>query len=121
MGVFTQLSRLARITGVFFRYAIDDLVVQLTGSRVLRVICRFWPAKSRHRKTRALPRGERLRLALQDLGPVFVKFGQMLSTRRDLLPDDISDQLALLQDSVEPFASEQAISLLRGKRFNAVL
>jgi len=55
-----------------------------------------------------LPRGERLRLALQDLGPVYVKFGQILSTRRDLLPRDIADELALLQDQVPPFPGEEA-------------
>src|SRR3546814_3221852 len=53
-------------------------------------------------------RGERLRLALQELGPLFVKFGQVLSTRRDLLPPDIADALALLQDRVAPFPGEQA-------------
>jgi ubiquinone biosynthesis protein len=50
-----------------------------------------------------LSRGARLRLALQDLGPIFIKFGQMLSTRRDLLPTDIADELMLLQDRVPPF------------------
>src|SRR5204863_8170864 len=52
------------------------------------------------------PRGVRLRRALEDLGPIFIKFGQMLSTRRDLLPPDIADELALLQDRVPPFASD---------------
>jgi ubiquinone biosynthesis protein len=55
-----------------------------------------------------LPRGERLRLALQELGPIFVKFGQILSTRRDLLPPDIALELSLLQDRVAPFPGEQA-------------
>ena len=54
------------------------------------------------------PRGERLRLALQELGPIFVKFGQILSTRRDLLPPDIAEELSLLQDRVAPFPGEQA-------------
>ena len=52
-------------------------------------------------------RGERLRLALEALGPIFVKFGQMLSTRRDLLPQDIADELAKLQDQVPPFPSQR--------------
>ena len=56
------------------------------------------------RRKPAQPRGERLRLALEELGPIFVKFGQMLSTRRDLLPRDIADELAKLQDRVPPFA-----------------
>lgn len=59
-----------------------------------------------------LPRGERLRLALQELGPVYVKFGQILSTRRDLLPPDIADELALLQDHVPPFPGEQARDII---------
>ena len=58
--------------------------------------------------TRKLPRGQRLRLALEELGPVFVKLGQMLSTRRDILPDDIGDELALLQDRVPSFPGHVA-------------
>ncbi|MCY7295352.1 ubiquinone biosynthesis regulatory protein kinase UbiB [Alteromonas sp. a30] len=57
-------------------------------------------------------RGQRLRLALQTLGPVFVKFGQMLSTRRDILPPDIATELAILQDNVEPFSGDEAISII---------
>ena len=58
------------------------------------------------------PRAQRLRLALESLGPIFVKFGQMLSTRRDLMPADIADELAKLQDQVPPFPSQQAVALL---------
>ena len=57
------------------------------------------------------PRGVRLRLALESLGPIFVKFGQMLSTRRDLMPADIADELAKLQDQVPPFPSDQALAV----------
>src|SRR5690606_34630886 len=56
----------------------------------------------------ALPRGDRLVLALTALGPIFVKFGQILSTRRDLVPGDVADALGSLQDRVTPFPSEQA-------------
>lgn len=59
-----------------------------------------------------LSRGARLRRALEDLGPVFIKFGQMLSTRRDLLPEDIADELAQLQDNVPPFPEEQAVAII---------
>ena len=58
------------------------------------------------------PRGVRLRRALESLGPIFIKFGQMLSTRRDLLPPDLADELALLQDRVPPFPDEEAVALL---------
>jgi ubiquinone biosynthesis protein len=61
---------------------------------------------------RKLTRGARLRLALHDLGPIFVKFGQILSTRRDLLPEDIADELALLQDQVKPFNNQHAMALI---------
>ncbi len=60
------------------------------------------------------PRAERLRLALEELGPIFVKFGQLLSTRRDLIPTDIADELAKLQDQVPPFPSAQAVAILEG-------
>ena len=63
-------------------------------------------------KTSDGPRGERLRLALESLGPVPIKFGQLLSTRRDLLPDDIADELARLQDKVAPFPGESAIRII---------
>jgi ubiquinone biosynthesis protein len=69
------------------------------------------------------PRGERLRLALQELGPLFVKFGQILSTRRDLLPPDVADELALLQDRVAPFPGAQArqrVEAALGRRIDAV-
>ena len=59
-----------------------------------------------------IPRGERLRFALEELGPVFVKFGQLLSTRRDLFPEDIADELQKLQDQVPPFPSDQARELI---------
>jgi ubiquinone biosynthesis protein len=59
-------------------------------------------------KKRGLTRGECLRLALEDLGPIFVKFGQILSTRQDLLPDDVAVELEKLQDKVPPFSSELA-------------
>src|SRR5258708_33315700 len=58
------------------------------------------------------PRAERLRLALEELGPIFVKFGQALSTRRDLLPVDIADELAKLQDRVPPFPGEIAVAMI---------
>src|SRR5690606_542155 len=70
----------------------------------------FVPAASA--EVGALSRGARLRLALQALGPLFVKFGQILSTRRDLLPPDLADELSLLQDQVAPFPGSEAIAMV---------
>ena len=105
-----RLLRLARIIIVALKYGLDEFLTGHERFRAVRPAARaltFW------RDTSA-PRGERLRLALQDLGPIFVKFGQMLSTRRDLLPSDIADELAKLQDNVPPFPSEQVIETLEG-------
>ena len=71
-----------------------------------------WPASSRSAATCDAPRGQRLRKALEHLGPIFVKFGQVLSTRRDLLPADVADELARLQDRVPPFDSSVAIATI---------
>ncbi len=108
-----RVLRLARITTVAIRFGLDDIVLSHERLRVLRPWVRrvlFWRDLSR-------PRGVRLRLALEALGPIFVKFGQVLSTRRDLLPPDISDELAKLQDRVPPFPIEQVLATLeRGFR-----
>jgi ubiquinone biosynthesis protein len=103
-----RLFRLAKIVTVSLRFGLDQMVLDAdpTG-RLLRV----WHAVFFWRRPSA-PRGERLRQALESLGPIFVKFGQMLSTRRDLLPPDLADELALLQDRVPPFPSEQALKVL---------
>ncbi|MEO8306318.1 MAG: ubiquinone biosynthesis regulatory protein kinase UbiB [Betaproteobacteria bacterium] len=114
-----RLLRLARIVFVALKYGLDELLTGHERFRAVRPAARaltFW------RDTSA-PRGERLRLALTDLGPIFVKFGQMLSTRRDLVPADIADELAKLQDDVPPFSSEQVIATLTrlyGKPVDAV-
>jgi len=98
------LCRLIRIIFVCLRYRLDELV--LSGIKhplaygMLRVVRLGRPPR--------MARGVRLRLALEALGPIFVKFGQVLSTRRDLIPPDIATELALLQDRVPPFPSELA-------------
>jgi ubiquinone biosynthesis protein len=74
----------------------------------LRHVFRLFP----RRVDRSTPLGERIRLALEELGPIFVKFGQAVSTRRDLLPPDIADELARLQDRVPPFPADEAIAIL---------
>lgn len=97
----TEWKRLYRIIKVQLEYGLDELLPehQLTKAPILARKGLFW-IKNRHPDK---PLGERLRLALQELGPVWIKFGQMMSTRRDLFPLHIADQLALLQDKVAPF------------------
>jgi ubiquinone biosynthesis protein len=100
-----RLSRVFKIVQVALRYGLDEII--LVGAK-LPPHWRFLSALFFWRDISA-PRGERLRRALEELGPIFVKFGQVLSTRRDLMPADIADQLALLQDRVPPFSSDLAI------------
>ncbi|HWD34930.1 MAG TPA: AarF/UbiB family protein, partial [Casimicrobiaceae bacterium] len=103
-----RLGRLLRIIVVALRHGLDELALGHPRLRPLRIFVRqslFW-------RDLSAPRGVRLRRALEDLGPIFIKFGQMLSTRRDLLPTDIADELALLQDRVPPFASELVVATI---------
>ncbi|MBW8458342.1 MAG: ubiquinone biosynthesis regulatory protein kinase UbiB [Thiobacillus sp.] len=103
-----KLLRLARILTIGLRFGLEEFFLGHERVRPLRWLVRatlFW-------RPLAEPRGMRLRHALEALGPIFVKFGQMLSTRRDLVPLDIADELALLQDRVPPFPSIEAIATL---------
>ena len=102
----TRLYRGAFIFWVVLRYGLDELLLTSFQKPWLRVLARV---VSVGRKLDA-PRGQRLREALERLGPKFVKFGQVLSTRRDLLPPDVSDELARLQDRVPPFGSDIAVA-----------
>ncbi|WP_127960028.1 ubiquinone biosynthesis regulatory protein kinase UbiB [Serratia microhaemolytica] len=97
----SEIYRLYFIVRVFLNHGLDELLPKIRLTLPLRVIRRllFW-LPNRHQEK---PLGERLRLALQTLGPVWIKFGQMMSTRRDLFPPEIAEQLALLQDRVAPF------------------
>ncbi len=103
-----RLFRLLKIVSVGLRFGLDQLVLGHAPTerlaRLLRAVL-FW-------RDLSAPRAERLRLALEALGPIFVKFGQVLSTRRDLLPADLADELAKLQDQVPPFPSAQAVAVL---------
>jgi ubiquinone biosynthesis protein len=98
-----RLLRLLRIATVVWRYRLDEIVVSSLKNPTLVRLVR-WTTFGAPRETR----GVRLRRALEDLGPIFVKFGQVLSTRRDLLPTDVADELAKLQDRVPPFPSDIA-------------
>ncbi len=98
--------RAARIGRVILRYRLDDLLHGTPAERWLHLAKPFVPRASA--AIAAQSRGARLRLALQDLGPIFVKFGQILSTRRDLVPPDVAEELTLLQDRVKPFDGDAA-------------
>ena len=106
------VRRLLRIQRVVIRYRLDDLLFDLPLPWWLAALRLFMPWRWLPRKQLDLSRGARLRLALQDLGPIFIKFGQLLSTRRDLLPADIADELMLLQDRVPPFDPQKAVALI---------
>ena len=108
MRLIRSPLRLLTILRVAARYRLDGLLEGTRLARVLRVL--NWVIPRVSSEVAQASRGRRLRLALQALGPIFVKFGQILSTRRDLLPADIADELALLQDQVAPFDSAVAIA-----------
>ncbi|MEO8402503.1 MAG: ubiquinone biosynthesis regulatory protein kinase UbiB [Gammaproteobacteria bacterium] len=102
MRHIAQFFRLLRINFILLRYNLDEFILETPWFYPLRFLRLFnpwhWVLKNK------LTRGERLRCALEDLGPIFIKAGQVLSTRRDLLPDDIAEELAKLQDQVPPFS-----------------
>lgn len=106
----TRLQRMFRISWVFCRYRLDIFlpIAELPGPLKLFFLLAPWHLFPQPK----LDRGDRLRLALEELGPVFVKFGQILSTRRDLLPDDMADSLKTLQDRVPPFPSDVARNII---------
>jgi ubiquinone biosynthesis protein len=111
IGGLQQFARLLRISSILARYRLDDLLAAThlyRPMKFLRVLAP-WSIKAGMADK---PRGERLRLALQDMGPVYVKFGQIVSTRRDLVPADIADELALLQDQVPPFPGAEAVAII---------
>ena len=102
-----RILRVIRIVHTIGRYGLDEFIPGRSGA-VLRVAFRaafFWRDRTR-------ARAERLRLALESLGPIFVKFGQLLSVRRDLIAEDIAEELAKLQDDVPPFPWEGVIATL---------
>src|SRR4029079_2543721 len=96
------LARLLEIQRVLLRHGLDDFVRATHLYRPLRFVFFLSPGLWLARR-RGATRGERLRLALEELGPIFVKFGQAVSTRRDLLPHDVADELAKLQYRVPLF------------------
>ena len=95
-----RLLRLVRIFAIAVNYGLHEFIPRVPGDFLLRLLAGRKPE----------PRGQRLREAFEELGPIFVKFGQVLSTRRDMLPLDIADELAKLQDRVPPFDPELALA-----------
>ncbi len=100
------LRRLLHIQRILVRHGLDEIVLATHLFRPIRYLILLSP--NTWREARDEPRGARIRRALEDLGPIFVKFGQTLSTRRDLLPDDIAEELVKLQDRVPPFPGKDA-------------
>ncbi len=110
MKYFSRFFRLLRINYVLVRYNLDEIIFAMPLFYPLRFLSYlnpwYWFLKDK------LTRGERIRLALESLGPIFIKAGQILSTRGDLLPDDISAELTKLQDRVPPFPGSQAKKMI---------
>ena len=105
------IGRLLQIQRVLVRHGLDEIILATHLFRPLRFAFYLSPATWFERR-KGGTRGERIRLALEELGPIFVKFGQALSTRRDLLPPDIADELEKLQDRVPPFPGHEARAIV---------
>jgi ubiquinone biosynthesis protein len=104
------LFRLIHINWVLVFHGLDELVLKTHLFRPIRFLAALSPYYWLRRRNE--PRGVRIRKTLEDLGPIYVKFGQALSTRKDLLPDDIADELVKLQDRVPPFPNEVACRII---------
>ncbi|MDD2724838.1 MAG: ubiquinone biosynthesis regulatory protein kinase UbiB [Methylovulum sp.] len=107
------LMRLVHINWVLMMHGLDEIVLKTPYFRPIRFLAIFSPYYWVSRQSgKTVSRGVRIRQALEDLGPIYVKFGQALSTRKDLLPDDIADELVKLQDRVPPFGSDIALAII---------
>ena len=107
---FRQFGRMLKISAILSRYQLDEFLEATHLYRPMRLLRFFMPWGSADVADK--PRGERLRLALNEMGPIYVKFGQIISTRRDLVAPDIADELALLQDQVPPFPGDEARAIV---------
>jgi ubiquinone biosynthesis protein len=105
-----QVLRLFHINRILIKHGLDEVILATHLLRPMRFLLYLTPWY--WLRSPLPPRAVRIRCALEDLGPIFVKFGQVLSTRRDLLPDDIADELARLQDRVQPFPGAKARSIV---------
>ncbi|HIF54664.1 MAG: ubiquinone biosynthesis regulatory protein kinase UbiB [Methylococcales bacterium] len=100
------LMRLIHINWVMMYHGLDEIILKTHLFRPIRFLAVFSPNYWLRKPSE--PRGVRIRKTLEDLGPIYIKFGQALSTRKDILPDDIADELVKLQDKVPPFSNELA-------------
>jgi ubiquinone biosynthesis protein len=107
------LLRLVHIQQVLLRHGLDEWVFKLPWLKPVRWLRWMFPTAWRNRQP--VSHGRRIRWALEELGPIYVKFGQALSTRPDLLPDDIAEELAKLQDQVPPFPGEEAVRIIEAE------
>ncbi len=117
-----QLYRIIGIQRVLIRHGFDELILSIPYLTPIKFARYLLPWNWLGRKYK--PRGERIRLVLEELGPIFVKFGQILSTRRDLLSDDIALELRNLQDNVAAFPGEEAVRIVEkahGEKIGALL
>ena len=113
MNSISQLIRLYEINRILIRHNLDELIYAIPAFRPLSFIYHLSPWNwNKQKKQNRAPKHVRIRRALEDLGPVFVKFGQILSTRRDMLPDKLADELANLQDNVPPFSGKEARAII---------
>lgn len=110
MNYFKQLKRLFQINNVFAKNGLDKLVVTIKIFAPIRFIVYLNPWNWFRKNT--LTRGEALRMSFEELGPIFIKFGQALSTRPDILPPDIAKELLKLQDRVPPFPNDKALHMV---------
>lgn len=110
MTIIRKLLRLLYINYILLKYGLDKLVWASPTLKPFRLLIIFFPW--RWFRQQQLPTGVAIRQALESLGPIFVKFGQLLSTRQDLLPEEIASELAKLQDNVPPFPSQQAKAII---------
>lgn len=111
-----EIIRLLTIQRILIRHGMDEIIFATHLFRPIHFLFYLLPWNWFGNRTRG-PRAERLRQVLEDLGPVFIKLGQLLSTRRDMLPEDIADEFARLQDKVAPFPGEEARHIIE-KAFN---
>ena len=110
MRFFQRFRRFFQILKILVKYGLETLLLEQSPYPSIAKLFYLFPSRWGKESLRRLPRGDRIRQALEELGPIFVKFGQILSTRRDLLPDDIGNELAKLQDRVPPFPASTARS-----------